>query len=144
MRMRMFKFVLLFLISSCALFVERIDTPLVRKSDALNKAPETPGYCSFEKKVEFQLTGTNDNSQSVYLELVKNSPAQLDFLDHFALWNLLQLSIRPDQSSATSRFQVLMTVDDKSHYFDFFSEVPEDQYPFLFGIEWILKKFGKK
>lgn len=139
----MFKLALLFLISSCAFFVERIDTPLVKQTTNQNKAPTTPGFCSFDKKVDFQLTGTNDNSQSVYLELVKQSKVPLDFLDHFALWNLFQLSIRPDQSSATSRFQVLMSMEEKTHYFDFFSEVPEDQYPFLYGIEWVLKKFGK-
>lgn len=140
----MFKLVLLALATSCAFFVDRIETPLVRNTQDLNKAPTTPGFCSFAKKVDFQLTGTNDNSQSVYLELVKTSPVQLDFLDHFALWNLFQLSIRPDQSSATSRLQVLMSIDDKTQYFDFFSEVPDEQYPFLYGIEWVLKKYGKK
>lgn len=138
----MYKFFFLLLISSCALLVERIDTPLVRNTEKLNKAPATPGFCSFEKKADFQLIGTNDNSQAVYMELVKNA-GKLDFLDHFALWNLFQFAIRPDQSSATSRFQVLLHLNDKSYYFDFFSEETEEQYPYLYGIEWILRKFGK-
>jgi hypothetical protein len=138
----MFKLLLLVLISSCSFFIDRIDTPLVKDETLALKAPNTPGFCAFDKKVDLQLVGTNANSQAVYSEMVKNK--QFDFMDHFALWNLLQFSIRPDQSSATSRFQVLLHEGSKSYYFDFFSEVSEDQYPYLFGIEWILKKFGKQ
>jgi hypothetical protein len=137
----MFNFFLLFLMSSCAFFINKIDTPLVRDTELMKKATDQPGFCTFEKKVDFQLVGTNDNSQAVYTELVKGK--QFDLMDHFALWNLIQLSVRPDQSSPTSRFQVLIQKEKKSYYFDFFSEVTEDQYPYLYGIEWILKKFGK-
>lgn len=140
----MFKFFILIFLSSCSFFIDRIDTQLVKNSDELRKAPPTSGYCAFNKKVDFQLIGTNDNSQSVYADEVNVKSQNLDFLDHFALWNLLQMSVRPDQSSATARFQVLLHNEEKSYYFDFFSEVPEDQYPFLYGIEFILKKFGKK
>jgi hypothetical protein len=138
----MSKLLLLLLFSSCTFLIERIDTQLVKNSEDINKAPVTPGYCAFDKKIDFQLIGTNDNSQSVYYDMVRNS--SFDFLDHFALWNLLQLSVRPDQSSATSRFQVLLHQEGKSYYFDFFSEASVDQYPYLYGIEFILKKFGKK
>lgn len=140
----MFKFLLLLSLVSCSFFIKRIDTPLVRDTELMKKAPDTPGYCISDKKVDFQLVGTNDNSQEVYSHLVKVSGQQFDFMDHFALWNLIQLSIRPDQSSATSRLQVLIHESGKSYYFDFFSEVSDDQYPYLYGIEWILKKFGKK
>lgn len=138
----MLKLLALTLLSSCSFFIERIDPPLIRDS-ADKKGAEFTGYCSFEKKVNFQLVGTNENAQAVYAELVKNSKVPLDFMDHFALWNLLQLSVRPDQSSPTSRFQVLLHDDSKSYYFDFFSEHSEEQYPYLYGIEWVLKKFGK-
>lgn len=140
----MFKILLLLLLSSCAFLIERIDTPLVQDTEALKQAPKTPGYCSLDRKVDFQLVSSNSNSQTYYLELLKNIKVPLDFLDHFALWNLLQMSVRPDQSSPTSRLQVLVHHEDKSYYFDFFSEEPEKQYPFLYGIEWILTKFGKK
>jgi hypothetical protein len=137
---------LFFLLSlvSCGLLIERIDTQLVKNTDKLNQEPKTAGHCGFEKNITFQLAGTNDNSQAVYLEMIRKNKVNLDFLDHFALWNLLQLSIRPDQSSGTSRLQVLLHQEGKSYYFDFFSELSENQYPFLYGIEWVLKKFGKK
>ena len=140
----MFKFLFLLTFVSCSFFIKRIDTPLVRDTQLLKKRPQPAGFCASDKKIEFQLVGTSDNSQEVYSELIRANKGQFDFMDHFALWNLIQLSVRPDQSSATSRFQVLISESGKSHYFDFFSEVADDQYPYLYGIEWILKKFGKK
>ncbi len=140
----MFKLALLLLISSCSLFISRIETPLVKISkESLDKV-SPPTYCPIEKDVKAQIVGSDAHSETVYLDSMKSSGNQLDFLDHFALWNLLQLSIRPDQSSPTSRLQVLMEMNGKSYYFDFFSEEPKNQYPFLFGLEWILEKFGKK
>lgn len=138
----MFKLTLLFFLSSCSFLVEKIDTQLVTSTE-IPRDNLKPSYCSTNRDIRFQLVGTNDNSQAVYLEMTKNIPP-VDFLDHFALWNLMQLSIRPDQSSATSRFQVIMNVKGKSHYYDFFSEESDNQFPFLYGIEWVLKKFGKK
>ncbi len=142
----MFKlFLLLLLSSSCSFFITRIDTPIIKDERLAAQAPAIAGYCSFDKKIEFQLVGPSGNSQNVYNEIIKDlNKSSLDFMDHFALWNLLQLSVRPDQSSPTSRFQVLVHQGEKSYYFDFFSEHNVDQYPFLYGIEWVLKKFGKK
>ena len=139
----MSKLILLLLLSSCSFFVSRIDTPLKKDPELLKNAPETQGFCHFDKKIDFQLVGTSESSQEVYLDFIKRIKEPLDFMDHFALWNLLQLTIRPDQSSATSRLQVLVNEKEKGYYFDFFSEEPENQYPYLFGVEWILKKFGK-
>lgn len=141
----MFKISLLLLLASCSLFIDRIETPIVKDKKLVNETPEAPTYCSMEDKSDFQLVGTNENSQKVYTDIVKRlGKDKLDFMDHFALWNLIQLSSRPDQSSPTSRIQVLFQNNGKSYYFDFFSETSENQYPLLYGIEWILKKFGKK
>ncbi len=142
----MIKYLALFgLLFSCAYLIEKIDAPLVSENRNSNKSYlESSNYCPLEQKVVFQLIGTSQNSQNVYLDLVKSLPPSLDFLEHLTLWSLLQLSIRPDQSSATSRFQILLHLEDKSYYFDFFSEEKEDQFPLLFGLEWILKKFNKK
>ncbi len=138
----MLKFSLLLILCSCSFFISKIDTPLVSE-DRIVKDSGKETYCSLEKKHNIQLVGTNEPSQNIYLDIA-HGLGKLDFFDHFALWSLMQLSIRPDQSSATSRLQVLIQHEGKSYYFDFFSESPEDQYPYFYGIEWILKKFGKK
>ena len=140
----MFKFIALAILSSCSVLISNIENPIKRNPELVKKDPIVMGHCPLDAKADFQLVGTGQNSQTAYLEIVKRSKIHLDFMDHFALWNLLQLSVRPDQSSPTSRFQVLINRGEKNQYFDFFSEVSEDQYPYLYGIEWILKKFGKK
>ncbi len=137
----MFKVFALILLTSCSYFIRKIENPIVVDPELVKKVPVVMGYCPIEKKVDFQLVGTGENSQAVYQDIIRSRPG-LDFMDHFALWNLLQLSVRPDQSSATSRLQVLI-YKDKSYYFDFFSEFSDEQYPYLYGIEWVLKKFGK-
>lgn len=142
-RNRMLKLTLLIFLSSCAFFVEKIDRPLVQKKE-FKKETMTEAFCPMDQKLNFQLVGTKDNSQQVYHSLLRSLNQKLDFLDHFALWSLMQLRIRPDQSSATSRLQVLIHQNEKSYYFDFFSESSDDQFPYLYGVEWILKKFNKK
>ncbi|HXH75184.1 MAG TPA: hypothetical protein VNJ08_09485 [Bacteriovoracaceae bacterium] len=133
---------LLFL-GGCSLFIQEIETPLVRKTDYLKLIPEVPSFCPIEQKVSIQLIGSNGNSQAVYMDMIAKLGTRLDLFDHLALWSLAQLSIRPDQSTPTSRLQVLFHLKDKTHYFDFFSESNDDQYPYLYGIEWILKRFNK-
>jgi hypothetical protein len=139
----MLKLLAVFLFTtSCTYFIAKIDTPLVTDKQLVHE-PTKPTYCPLKKKVSVQLVGSNEQSQNFYLDVL-GKKEKLDFFDHFALWSLLQLSIRPDQSSASSRLQALIKHEDMSYYFDFFSEVSEDQYPYFYGIEWILKKFGKK
>lgn len=133
---------LILLVSSCSFFIEKLDTKLVDEKDYRENMPSAETFCPVDKKQNLQIVGTNAAAQSIFSDLSKNR--SLDFLDNFAIWSLAQFSIRPDQSSPTARLQVLMNVQGKSQYFDFFSEAPEDQYPYLYGIEWILKKFGKK
>lgn len=137
------KFVLLLLLSSCSFFIEKIDSPLVDDKNYLKNIPSLPTYCPIGPENKLQLIGTNGNSQKVYTSLVEELDAKFDLFDHLALWGLIQLSVRPDQSSPTARFQVLLHIGEESQYFDFFSEDNNDQYPYLYGIQWILKKFKK-
>lgn len=139
---QMNKIFIILLLSSCAYLVDKIDRPIFEEYSKTDEK-EVLNFCPINQKVDFQLVGSNEHSQQVYMELVKKYP-QFDFIDHFALWNLLQLSIRPDQSSPTSRFQVLIHIGSKSYYLDFYSESTEDQFPLIYGIDWVLKKFGKK
>lgn len=134
---------LLLTLGSCSFFIGKIDTAMVNEKDYLKNIPETPTFCPLIEKPKLQLINTNAHSQEVFQEYSEKNP-QFDFLDHFALWSLIQMSIRPDQSSPSSRFQVLLRVKDESIYLDFFSETPEEQYPLLFGLDWILKKYKKK
>jgi hypothetical protein len=139
----MLKVFFLLILGSCSFFINKIDTGLLNEKDYKQSIPETPTYCPLTDKPALQLINTSAQSQSVYLDFFAKYP-KFDFLDHFAIWTLTQLSVRPDQSSPSARFQVLLRVNGESDYLDFFSETPEDQYPLLFGLEWILKKYKKK
>jgi hypothetical protein len=144
MRTKFFSFLFLIaLLSSCSFLIGKIDTTVVDQKDYLKNIPETPTFCPLESKPRLQLINTNAHSQQVYLEMIEKLPG-LDFLDHLALWTLLQQSVRPDQSSPTSRFQILLRQNGESQYLDFFSETKEDQLPLLFGLDWIIKRFKKK
>lgn len=138
----MLKFLVLLLLSSCAFFVGKIDTAMVNEKDYLKNIPETPTFCPLLENPKIQLVNTNESSQEVFQEFAAKNP-RFDFLDNLALWTLLQMSVRPDQSSPTARFQILLQVNGKSQYWDFFSEVSEEQFPMLFGLDWILKKYKK-
>lgn len=116
---------------------------MVSETDYIKNIPETPTFCALEEKPKLQLINTNALSHKVYQDFTEKVQS-FDFLDHFALWTLLQMSVRPDQSSPTARFQVLIKLKDESVYLDFFSESPQKQYPLLFGLEWILTKYKKK
>lgn len=140
---KMRNLLLLLTLSSCAFFVNKIDTAMVNEKDYLRNIPETPTFCPLTEKPKFQLINTNASSQELYQEFVVKYPGY-DFLDHLALWTLAQMAVRPDQSSPSARFQILLQIKGKGHYWDFFSETPTEQFPVLFGLDWILKKYNKK
>lgn len=139
----MLKLALLLLVGSCSFFVSKIDTAMVNEKDYLKNIPETPTFCPLTDKPKLQLIDTNGSSQSIYHEFSQNNP-KLDMLDHLVLWSLVQISVRPDQSSPSARFQILLQDNGQGQYLDFFSETPEEQFPLLFGLDWILKKHKKK
>ena len=137
-------FFLLLLLSSCSFFIGTIDSPIIDSELYKKNIPVRETYCSLEKKVQLQLVGTNRYAQESFQKMVDHPQLKgLDFFDHFALWSLIQFSIRPDQSSPNSRLQTLFHYKDQTFYFDFYSDKSKDQYPYLYAIEWILKKFGK-
>lgn len=137
------KIFLLLALGGCSFFISKIDTPMVNETDYLKNIPETPTFCPVEAHPTLQLINTNAQSHAVYQEFSEKFP-KFDFLDHFVLWTLLQMSVRPDQSSPSARFQVLIRLDTETTYLDFFSETPQNQFPVLFGLEWILNKYKKK
>jgi hypothetical protein len=136
-------FFLLLTLSGCSFFIAKIDAPLVK--DTYQKdVSAIQTYCPMEKSYPYLMVGTNVEAQNVYMKSLQPLETQLDILDHLALWSLIQLQVRPDQSSPTARMQLILNLEGTTHYFDFFSESHDNQYPYLYGIEWILKKFNKK
>lgn len=128
-------------LSSCTYLIKQIDQGPIVQNNAPQSLNSTPTYCALEEKFQYQAVNTNEHSQDYFISFIKSRP-ELDFLDQFALWTLLQQTVRPDQSSPTSRLQLVMKTKS-SQYFDFYSEENNNQYPVLYGVEWLLKKFKK-
>ncbi len=132
-----------FVLTGCSYFIAKIDTPLVSDSYRKNTS-KIPTYCNDDKPALQQLIGTNGETQKAFQKMLQKLNRNLDIIDHFALWSLVQIYSRPDQSAPTARLQILINVEGNTGYFDFFSESHEEQYPYFFGVEWVLKKYGKK
>lgn len=141
--MKFASLIALSLLSSCGLFIKKMESSVVDKSVVFENREKLPTYCPIDQKYDFAMIGTNKSSQESYHRLF-GEMKNLDIIDHLMLWSLIQLQLRPDQSSPTARLQTLINYKDDVQYFDFFSEKSEDQYPYLFGLEWILKKFNKR
>jgi hypothetical protein len=131
-------------LSSCSYFIGKIDTPLVDKNDYLKNIPEVPTYCPLDLSADLQIINANPHSQEVYASILPKMGKRLDILDHLIFWSLVQMAVRPEQSAPSSRLQIIFNLEGKTHYYDFFSDSGEDQYPYLYGLEWILRKFNRK
>ena len=136
--------ILLFLLSSCAFFISKIDSEIIKEKNYLKNIPLTPTYCPMEQKPHLQLVNSNSKSQEIFTEFISKHP-NYNFVDRLIFWALIQMSLRPDQSSPSSRLQLIISLNNSPLYIDFFSESDEHQYPFLYGLEWISQRFkGKK
>ncbi len=140
--MKTFNFFIFVFLGSCSFLIQRIDSPLIRREDYINNIPSQETYCSTERPTNFQLIGTNKQIQDKFLAFFETRK-DLDFIDQLILWNLAQFNINPHQTSPESRFQILIDTSNEELYLDFFSEEETDQYPFLYALDWILKKYKK-
>jgi len=141
------KFSLLFsliLFCGCSILIKNIETPLVKKEDYEKNIPIVKTFCPQETKAHFQLSGSDAKSQETYLTNIQSMRPDFDFIDHLILWSLLQMQLRPDQSSPTARLQIAIRLNGETQYLDFSSEGTSHQFPYLYGLEWILKNFKKK
>lgn len=132
----------LILLTSCGTIIEKIESPIVDKEVLYQNREQRPTYCPLEIKPKLQVVGPNKTSLDSYYAF-SNRLKNLDVIDHLVLWSLVQLSLRPDQSSPTARLQTLINFKGEVYYFDFFSESDKDQYPYFYGLEYILKRFNK-
>ncbi len=144
MKMKLNLLFFLFIFCSCSIFIKNIENPLVKKEDYQKNIPEIKTYCSQEIKTQFQFSGSDSKSQETYLKIIQGLRPDFDFIDHLVLWSLLQMQLRPDQATPMSRLQIALRLKGETQYLDFSSEENSHQYPYLYGLEWILKNFKKK
>ncbi|RLA64152.1 MAG: hypothetical protein DRQ88_11445 [Epsilonproteobacteria bacterium] len=138
---RLTLFAIIFL-TSCSLFIKN------EKSDvekALKKNQAALNYCPIKRKAN-QLLGASENFVKSYRKLVQTlrlKKIHLSFIDRYVVYALMQMNSRPDQASPTSRHQVFIGHRGKDYYFDFFAK-KSPAYPFLFGLDGLLKAFSSR
>lgn len=138
------KYILLFLVfSSCANFINRIDDDLLtQKSIPYKKVIDLKTYC---KEVDpISLMSENLRSQKVFKNFIANH--QLTFVEKTVLWTFVQMILRPDLASPGAKFQLFFKKNGKRNYYHFYSKTDKksNRYPLLYGLDYLLTKFGSK
>jgi hypothetical protein len=131
-----------FLMNSCSLFINQIDDDLLNEQTiSYKKATKTKNYC--EKTKSFSLVSENEKNQESFKSFLAElkTKYKLTFADEIALWSLLQMNIRPDLSSPSSKLQFFIKQNKRTNFFHIFTKNKQKGYPYLHGISLILKKY---
>jgi hypothetical protein len=139
--MKMIKYFFLLSMISCAMLVDQIEKPIIDRESYSKNLPKIPTYCSGNSPTNLQLINSNENAQKIFADFLTNN-RQLNFMDQTILWSLLQMSIRPDQSSPSARIQLMLKLQGQTYYMDFFSDQEKSQYPYLVALDTLVKKFS--
>ena len=121
---------------------------------SLSKKEVEKTYCIIPKKKSLNfLSGSNQNSKSFHqlLKKIKKQRIKLSFIEKSALWLLYQMNVSPDVCSPSSRLQLIVShKGSKPLYWDFHHPFTKNKkeisyyYPYLDGVEYLLKHFKSK
>ncbi len=135
---------LLFILMGCTSVFKKldIDTPPSLKKAPLSLTPIT--MCAGPSIKSTQLIGTNPLAQRGFKDFLKNIlPVQLDFKEQIVIWTIIQMNVRPDLASPTSRLQFLIKSNNQTRYFDYSAD-NDQSYPLIKALEEILRGHPRK
>jgi hypothetical protein len=135
---------LLLLLVGCTSVFKKldIDTPRSLKKAPLSITPVT--MCGGPSLKSAQLIGTNPTIQRGFKDFLKNiQPIELDFKEQIVVWTLLQMNVRPDLATPTSRLQFLMKESNQTSYHDYTGDDTQS-YPFIQALEELLRNHPRK
>ncbi len=135
---------LLLLLVGCTSVLKKldIDTPRSLKKAPLSITPVT--MCGGPSLKSAQLIGTNPVIQRGFKDLLKNIlPLELDFKEQVVIWSLMQMNVRPDLATPTSRLQLLFKENNKTTYLDFAGE-DTNSYPYVKALDELLHNHPRK
>lgn len=134
-------FTSLLFISSCSLFINKIDDDLLHKqSESFRKVNTINTYC--KKKSSLSLVSENNRNQKIFKSFLStHENKKFTYADKVVLWSLVQMNIRPDLSSPTSKIQFFIKVNNRTRFFHIYSKTTENSYPYLKALETILKVY---
>lgn len=140
--------ILIFLFSlgcatSCAFFVNRFDDNRLSQDILKFKGEDKPLYC--EKKNSLQLVNSSRPTQEAFVAFLSkvSKEKRISFVDQAVLWSLIQMNLRPDLASPTSKLQLFIKNNGSMDYFHFYSK-EKGATPYLSGLDALLKKYKSK
>lgn len=138
-----YSFLCFFLLGCSSVFKSlEIDVPQSLQKGPASQTPVT--MCSGPSIKSAQLIGTNPAAQRGFKEFLKNiQPIQLDFKEQAIMWMMIQMNVRPDLASPTSRIQLIFREMGKTEYKDY-SSSDTNAYPFIRALEDFLVGHPRK
>lgn len=128
---------------SCSYLIKSYDEDIIKQNDIKPIDETAVTYCS--EKSSHILINDNQNSQQIFSAYIQNLERKrlLSFVDKIVLWSLVQMNLRPDQSSASAKLQLLIKIGGKEKYYNSYSE-DDNSYPYLHLLEHILKVYKSR
>lgn len=138
-------FIIILLLSSgsCSLFINKIDDDLLNKQTvSYKKTKKSESYC--KKTDRFEFISEDKKSQRYFTKFLDQigQKRKLTYADKVVLWSLVQMNIRPNHSSPTSKIQFLIKKNSRTYFYHVFSNKEKRSYPYLHGLNTLLNKFG--
>lgn len=134
---------LLMVFTSCS---QLMNERTLKYEDLPLLANEQDSFCSEEKGAS--LANQNREAFKIFLDFLPKVRASnaLTSIDEFVLWTLFQMNLRPDATTARSRFQALITIRNETRYFDITIQDDEEKkaVPTLFALKTLLEVYGSK
>lgn len=141
-------FLVLFLIifptlfSSCTYLINNINE---NKQVKLIKTIPDKNSCQNSKQKNIELIEKNPYNMENFIQFISlvKKWNKISLIEQSVLFSLLQMNIRPDLSSPTSELKLVINYNGKQEYFHF-SGKNQNTFPYLFGLETILKHYNSK
>lgn len=127
----------------CSIVLDQVEKQEKRQGKLEFKSGNKRTYCS-QPLGQRQLAHSDDTSHREFLQFLGRTTkegSKLSFIEQLVAWSLLQMNLRPDQVSPTSKLQIL--VESAPHaqpkYYHFYSSDPKS-WPYLYGLDYLLKE----
>ena len=98
-------------------------------------------FCSLDKKKSnLEIAGPSQDAVKIFKDLTisNNHFKKMSLVELNVAWALMQLNIRPDLVSPTSRLQILTKRFNRTKYYQF--DLSNSKTPFLSGLNFLLKR----
>ncbi len=132
------------ILNSCSFFIEKFQEEY---DEEVKLRVKKKTFCENTTPDDLILIGKNRKLQDSFNEFLlklRKRDIYLKSIEKSVIWSLVQINSRPDLSSATSRYQVILRIDRRDYFYDFQASNENENFPFLFGLDYILNKHSRQ